>query len=74
MNDCFSEYIGIIDKSLPIDRKLKNFLTIEDLMSVNMNQSESSSTSSPSPSSPKKLDHTFSLSSLINPESDGDYC
>jgi hypothetical protein len=68
LNDCFNEYIAIIDKSLPIDRKLKNFLTIDDLINVNDTPSSSN------PSSPKKIDHALSLSSLLTPENEGDYC
>jgi hypothetical protein len=31
LNDCFNEYLTIIDKSYPLDRRVRNFLKIEDL-------------------------------------------
>lgn len=35
LNESFNEYIGIMEKALPIDRKLNNFLILEDLEKIN---------------------------------------
>jgi hypothetical protein len=67
LNESFNEYIGIIEKSLPLDKKIKNFIALEDLENINT----PSEFSSP-PSSPAKMKHSpFSLTTFQDNSSDG---
>jgi hypothetical protein len=46
LNECFNEYLSIMENALPIDKKINNFLNLEDLDKL-MNFKESSTPSSP---------------------------
>jgi hypothetical protein len=41
LNDCFNEYLTIIDKSFPLEKRVKNFLKIEDLHEETNNENSS---------------------------------
>ena len=67
LNECFNEYISIVEKSLPLDRKIKNFIALEDLENV-----ETPSQNSSTPSSPITLKHfPFSVTSFHENSSEG---
>lgn len=59
LNECFQEYLVIIDKSFPLDRKVKNYLTIDDL--VGEVSEDSTISSNDPPVSPLSIVRQFSF-------------